>query len=139
MQTEKKKIHIDVLKRDVEVRELSVNDMRTLIRARDHIEEDFDYIVMLMSGDGVLLSDLLYLTDLEQKELGMLTENQIDMILSVSKGLNPRFFAQILKALGSMAEIISKTPELFPKLLESSNETSSSLSEPDTQTPGPTH
>jgi hypothetical protein len=138
MQTEKKRVHIDNLDREVEVRELTVSDMRALIRARQHIEDDFDFVSILPTDDGVLLSDLPYLTDLTAKDIGALTESEIGAILAASKRLNPRFFAQILPPMERMAEVLEKIPEMLPTLLESSSGTFSSSSEPDTETPGAT-
>lgn len=97
--------------RQVLVRELTMADMRALVRAREGLDAQndgaesasMDLMDLLLVEDGLLFSDLGRLTDLSAEDLDRLTEADVGRIVAAAKEANPRFFDQVIGVLGRFA------------------------------------
>lgn len=129
-------IRIDSIDRDIQVRELTMGDIRALLKSREAIRDEdseIDMLEILMIGEGLVLSDLTRLSDLTLSELEKLTEREVDSVVAAARHANPRFFSQVLAPISHLAQLAAAAKE------SSSSDPSSPSSEPDMPAPGTTH
>jgi hypothetical protein len=90
-------VSIDGLSKPVTIRELTVADMRAMLKARESLTETAaDPLELLLIEDGLLLSDIPMITDLAVSDLDAIGEDGLGKLVDEMKRINPRFFAQTL-------------------------------------------
>ncbi len=76
----------------VNVRELTVGDIRNWLRDMQELKE-FDLVDgALFQEDGASIDDLLRITDLDKAEIDKLPPNDLSKVIAKCKVVNPHFF-----------------------------------------------